>query len=154
MQIRYSTDDGCAEAGGFDHPSAVFGLWGIVAGVFPWVVVPALFVAVLACTLGAALVVFALALLLQYRVRVLPEQVIVERSWAGVRYKRVVLQNAAELEFIVSGTGDHGDEGMWPAKHYCEIVSPGQSDLLLGTPGRAEELALWLSSQARRVVRT
>jgi hypothetical protein len=154
--MRVSAVEFAAEATGFDHFSAVVAMWVTVGGVFPWVVVPAFFAlhwtTVLVATVVAALAALLLVLLLRYRIRVLPGEVIIERYWVGIRYKRVAVPNGDRLEFIVMGTGDWGDDGPWPGRHYCEIASPGTSDLFVGTPGKAEELALWLSFQARRLL--
>ena len=156
MRLRYEAEATSARVVGFDHSSAVFNWFGIAGGVLPWLVVPAFFalpwLTALLCTVGALAALSVLVLPFHHRVTVHPTKVVLDRLWAGVRYKRVEVPNTPELRFVVNGTADWNEEGTWPAKHYCEIVSLGQSDLMVGTPGRAEELAAWLGMQAHRVV--
>lgn len=155
MRSHYETEATSAVVSDFDHSSAVFNWFGIAGGVLPWLVVPAFFampwLKALLCTLGALAALSLLVLPFHYRISVLPTRIVLDRSWAGIRYKRIAVPNNPELRFVVSGTGDWGEEGMWPGKHYCEIVSPGQSDLMVGSQRQAEELAVWLASQAQRV---
>ncbi|MBQ0936452.1 hypothetical protein [Ideonella paludis] len=155
MRSRYETGARSAEVAGFDHSSAVFNWFGIAGGVLPWLIVPGFFAmpwqTAFLCTLVALAALSLLVLPFRYQVSVHPNNIVIERWWAGIRYKRVNVPNNQDLRFMVNGTGDWNDEGMWPGKHYCEVVSPGQSDLMIGNPSRAEELAVWLASQAHRV---
>jgi hypothetical protein len=141
---------------GFDHSTAVFNWWGAAAGLLPWAAIPALFLTqwwIASLGILGAAGTLALAMLpLRYRVTVRADTVELERSWAGLVYKRVVLSNEPGLRFEVWGTGDWGEEGTWPGEHYCELISLGKSDLTVGTPREAEELARWSTLQAQRLV--
>lgn len=158
MRSVYKTDATSAVVAGFDHSSAVFNWFGIAGGILPWLLVPAFFampwLTALMWTTAALVALSILVLPFQYRVSIDPTEIVLERFWAGFRYKRVDIPNNSELQFFVNGTGDWNDEGMWPGKHYCEVMSPGKSELMVGTPGKAEELAAWLASNAQRVARS
>ena len=155
MRAQFSTSPNSAEVSGFDHSSAVFNWYGIVGGVFPYLVVPALLAlpwrTALLSSIGAAAMLALAMLPLRYRVCVSARSIVLKRSWAGYTYKRIEVPNGPRLQFLVLGTGDWNDEGVWPGAHYCEIVSPEQSELHIGTPGGAVEMAAWLSAQASRV---
>ena len=155
MRPLYESDQTSAAVAGFDHYSALFNWFGVAGGLLPWLAVPAFFampwLTALAWTTAALVALSILVLPFQFRISITPTEIVLERLWAGVRYKRFVIPNNSELRFVVNGTGDWNDEGMWPGKHYCEVMSPGMSDLMVGTPGKAEELAAWLASNAQRV---
>ncbi|QTN29499.1 hypothetical protein HZ993_06685 [Rhodoferax sp. AJA081-3] len=158
MQSVYETDATSAAVAGFDHFSAVFTWFGVAGGLLPWLVVPAFFampwLTALSWTAATLLVLSILVLPFRFRISITPTEIVFERSWAAVWYKRVEIPNNSETRFVVNGTGDWNDEGMWPGKHYCEVVSPGTSELMFGTPGKAEQLAAWLASNAQRVARS
>ena len=157
MRTTYWAEEGSALVSGFDHSSAWFNWFSIVAvsGLYLLIPVVGIFglswAQVLALALTTAAGLGLISLLMRYSVRVLPASVILERTWAGVVYKRVLVPNAESLRFEVWGTGDWGDDGVWPAKHYCELLSPGVHDLMFGNPREADQLASWLTLQAQRL---
>ncbi len=97
------------------------------------------------------LVALVFALLFRFKVAITSNSVSLSRSWLGMTYSRRTM-GLDKTSFEVWGAGDWGDEGDWPASHYCEIEpgGSGNQDLRIGTPASADALHEFLTEQRER----
>ncbi|MDH0867722.1 hypothetical protein [Mitsuaria sp. GD03876] len=155
MTPRFRSGDSFAEVRGFDHATFCFNWIGFVLGGFPWFAIPA-FVnypwrPVLLATAAGSMLVGVLMIPVRFRVWMSPGSLVLERSWSGLTYKRARITALDHVRFEVWGTGDWGDEGLWPCGHYCEIQGTTEHDWMIGSPGTADTLARWLTAEWHRL---
>jgi hypothetical protein len=96
---------------------------------------------------GAWLVVIQF---LRFKVRISKSGIVLERTWAGLRYVRRDLPLTARIES--HGMGDWDEDGGWPANRLCEIRSDGKksTEHLIGTGSMAHATADFLCKQRDR----
>ncbi len=144
-----------AVARGFDQAKAVeFSIY-LFAAVVTFAA-PALFYFWRSILLGAGLVLMifgvwlVLIQFLRFRAKISRSGIVLERTWAGLRYARRELPLTAEIES--RGMGDWDEDGGWPADRLCEIRSVGKkaTEHLIGTGSMADATADFLSRQRDR----
>ncbi|MEK7485184.1 MAG: hypothetical protein AABZ60_12735 [Planctomycetota bacterium] len=87
----------------------------------------------------------------RFSVEITPSEVILIRSRLSQIYERKT-QDFAKTRFEIWGTGDWGDEGSFPIKHFCEI----QYDMkvegeIIGSPSNAKEINEFLRKEYQRI---
>jgi hypothetical protein len=105
-------------------------------------------------TVGPLVLAILLVPFLRYEIIADRAYITVRRRLLGIAYshERIALRNAWVQ---VWGTGDWGEEGDWPAKHYCMIGQerPYTQGTHIGMPKDAQRLEDFLKSELERLRR-